>query len=119
MGGDPLDNLAKAHDQKEENVDYEVVASSSAFKSLLSAKKAFLVPMIIFFMLFYFMLPILTSFTNVLNQPAIGSITWTWMYAFAQFVMTWVLCMIYVKKAAKFDKDAEQIIESHKTQGER
>lgn len=56
--------------------------------------------MTVFFLLFYFALPILTSYTDVLNHPAIGPITWAWVFAFAQFVMTWVLCILYSRKAA-------------------
>ncbi|KMK78329.1 hypothetical protein AB990_01415 [Alkalihalobacillus pseudalcaliphilus] len=79
----------------------------------MNAKKRFLVPTVIFFLVFYFSLPILTSFTTILETPAIGSITWTWVYAFAQFIMTWTLCMMYVRKATKFDEMADDIIENH------
>lgn len=98
--------------------NYEKIASSSEFKQLLKEKKKFLVPLIIFFLVFYFMLPILTSYTTILNKPAIGAITWTWVYAFAQFLMTWILCMIYVKRAARFDQSAEKIVEKYSNQEE-
>lgn len=98
--------------------DFESIANSSDFRGLMKAKKRFLIPTTIFFLAFYFMLPILTSYTTILNAPAIGSITWTWVYAFAQFIMTWVLCIIYVKKAGTFDHMAEQIIENHEQKGE-
>ena len=61
------------------------------------------------FLLFYFALPILTSYTDVLNHPAIGPITWAWVFAFAQFVMTWVLCILYSRKAAQFDRMVDDI----------
>ncbi|MEX3715337.1 DUF485 domain-containing protein [Cytobacillus horneckiae] len=114
-----MDNLAKAHESEKNNYDYEKIASSNEFKGLMSAKKKFLIPTVIFFMVFYFTLPILTSFTTILNKPAIGAITWTWLYAFAQFIMTWTLCMIYVRKAARFDQSADDIIENHKGQGDQ
>ena len=34
----------------------------------------------------------------MLNTPAFGDVTWAWVFAFAQFIMTWALCMIYSKK---------------------
>ncbi|MEM5594036.1 DUF485 domain-containing protein [Niallia circulans] len=83
----------------------------------MSQKKKFLIPLTVFFLLFYFMLPILTSYTTILNKPAIGSITWTWVYAFAQFIMTWVLSMIYVRKAMKFDELAADIVEENQMEG--
>jgi uncharacterized membrane protein (DUF485 family) len=105
--------------QGEKTVDFEKVAASQEFQQLLKAKKRFLIPLTIFFLVFYFILPVLTSYTTILNTPAIGSITWTWVYAFAQFIMTWVLCILYVKKAGTFDHMAKQIIENHEEEGEQ
>ncbi|WP_083991125.1 DUF485 domain-containing protein [Alkalihalobacillus pseudalcaliphilus] len=107
-----MDNLAKAS-QKRKTYNYEKITKREDFKGLMNAKKRFLVPTVIFFLVFYFSLPILTSFTTILETPAIGSITWTWVYAFAQFIMTWTLCMMYVRKATKFDEMADDIIENH------
>ncbi|OIK11860.1 hypothetical protein BIV60_17280 [Bacillus sp. MUM 116] len=91
--------------------DYTKIAQSAAFQKLLSEKKRFIVPVTIFFFCFYFALPILTSYTTVLNHKFIGSITWAWVFAFLQFIMTWGLCILYSKKAAKFDEMANQVIE--------
>ncbi len=91
-------------------VDYVQVTESKSFKKLMHDRKKFIVPLTIFFLVFYFLLPILTSYTTFLNTPVIGDISWVWLFALAQFVMTWVLCTVYVKKAASFDKQADQII---------
>lgn len=93
-----------------ENIDFEKVEQSDKFTKLMQDRKKFIVPMTIFFLVFYFLLPILTSYTTFLNTPVIGDISWVWLFAIAQFVMTWVLCTLYVKKAATFDKQAEEII---------
>jgi uncharacterized membrane protein (DUF485 family) len=90
-------------------IDYRQVAQSEKFKELISSKKRFIIPMTVFFLLFYFTLPILTSYTKVLNNSAIGPISWAWVYAFAQFVMTWALCIIYSKKSKEFDRKIEEI----------
>lgn len=92
--------------------DFAAVADSPKFKSLIQKKKRFIVPLTVFFLAFYFMLPILTSYTNVLERPAVGDISWAWIYATAQFVMTWVLCIVYVKKFQKFDREADEIVET-------
>lgn len=93
---------------------YEAIAQSPEFVALKKKKRKFIVPITVFFLLFYISLPILTSYTTILNKPAIGDITWVWVFALAQFVMTWTLCMIYVRKAEGFDKDAEEIMEKEK-----
>lgn len=90
--------------------EYTAIAKSADFQKLLRAKKRFIIPYTIFFFCFYFALPILTSYTTILNEPFIGSITWAWVLAFLQFVMTWTFCMIYYKKAAKFDVLSEKIL---------
>jgi len=89
---------------------YERVEKSNQFRQLMKRKKRFIVPCTIFFLCFYFLLPILTGYTTFLNEPVIGGITWAWLFAWAQFVMTWTLCTMYVKKASGFDKQADQII---------
>jgi uncharacterized membrane protein (DUF485 family) len=52
-----------------------------------------------------------------LNNNAFGDVAWVWVYAISLFVMTWVLCMIYVSKANGFDKEANQIVEKEKAGG--
>ena len=90
---------------------YSEIAQSPRFRALLAQKKQFLIPLSAFFFVFYFALPVMTSyFPSVVNVRAIGAITWAWLFAFAQFVMIWTLCALYVKKAASFDVDAEAVI---------
>ncbi|MDQ1001105.1 uncharacterized membrane protein (DUF485 family) [Neobacillus niacini] len=95
--------------------DYGSIVQSSSFQKLLSEKKKFIIPITIFFFCFYFALPILTSYSTVLNNKFIGSISWAWVFAFLQFVMTWGLCMLYSKKAAKFDELAEKVVKERGT----
>jgi len=92
-------------------VDYATAARSESFQALLAAKRRFLIPATLFFLVFYFMLPVLTSYTHLLEKPAIGKISWAWIYAFAQFVMTWTLAIVYMRKAAEFDSMAADIKE--------
>ncbi|WP_019536401.1 DUF485 domain-containing protein [Paenibacillus ginsengihumi] len=88
---------------------YSRIAESARFRLLMSQKKRFIMPMSLFFLVFYFVLPIMTSYSAVLNQSAFGPITWAWVFAFAQFIMTWILCSLYTRKARAFDAIAEQI----------
>nr|WP_028402772.1 DUF485 domain-containing protein [Ectobacillus panaciterrae] len=92
-------------------IDYTEIAKSAEFKQLLQAKKKFIIPMSLFFFCFYIALPLMTSYSKVLNKTAFGDITWAWVFAFGQFVMTWSLCMIYSKKAASFDKISAGILQ--------
>ncbi|MEH7457642.1 hypothetical protein CON65_01110 [Bacillus pseudomycoides] len=92
------------------NINYKKIANSEKFKELLNARKKFTVSVTIFFICFALLLPILTLDTDILTKPAIGAISWAWIFAFAQFVMTGVICHLYVKKAAYFDTLAEEVL---------
>lgn len=100
-----------------DHVDYVQVEKSEQFQQFMKRRRKFVMPYTIFFLVFYFLLPICTSYTSFLNTPAIGDISWVWLFAFAQFVMTFVLCTVYVKKAESFDIKAEEIIDGQIEKG--
>ena len=79
------------------------VERTSAFKELARRRKAFIVPATIFFLAFFFGLPILAAFTDVLSGRAVGPLTWAYVYGFAQFAMVWILMHLYVSRANKWD----------------
>lgn len=95
---------------KKSNTTYTEIAQSEDFKQLLSTKRKFIVPLSIFFFVFYFTLPIMTAYSKVLTTPAIGAITWAWLFAFGQFIMTWTLVTLYTRKASQFDQIVEKIL---------
>jgi uncharacterized membrane protein (DUF485 family) len=95
-------------------LDYTKIVQSSSFKQLLREKRSFIMPMSIFFLVFYFALPLMTAYSDVLNKMAFGEISWAWVFASAQFIMTWLFCSVYSSKARKFDKAVEGIIEESK-----
>ena len=87
----------------ESNNEWVRVERTSAFKELVRRKRAFIIPATIFFMVFYFGLPFLAAFTTVLNVKVIGPLTLAYIYAFAQFAMTWIIMHLYVSRANKWD----------------
>lgn len=102
-------NKALGKENQESTVDYTQVVQSQKFQNLLRQKRNFILPLSIFFFVFYFTLPILTAYSTALNQEAFLHMSWAWVFAFAEFVMTWTLCTLYTKKARSFDKLAEEI----------
>ena len=95
------------------HVDYDAIAQLDSFKALVKRKNSFLWSLTVVFLAAYMLLPILTSYTDILHQRAIGEITWVWLYAAALFIMTWGLAHLYVAKANRFDRDAKAIIEEY------
>jgi uncharacterized membrane protein (DUF485 family) len=87
----------------EERREWARVAETNAFHELMRGKKAFIIPATIFFLVFYFGLPILAAYTTVLNFTVVGAVTGAYVYAFAQFAMTWILMHLYVSRANQWD----------------
>lgn len=94
--------------------DFEAIVQTSQFEELMAAKKKFLVPSIILFLGLYLLFPILISYSNVLDNSAVGDISWAWVYAMLLFVMTWVMATIYMRKSALFDRMAEKVWKEEK-----
>lgn len=94
-------------------IDYERIAKMESFRQLSRKKNAFLWTMTVIFFVLYMLLPVLTSYTKILHQKAIGEITWVWFYSFGLFIMVWGLAHFYVGRANKFDKEAKEIIEEY------
>jgi|GEM_PF-2309174 len=88
-----------------DNLDYSAIAQLPSFKKMQRSRMVFTIPITFAFMAFYLGLPLLAGFTKVLTKPFLGSawLTWAWVYAFAQFLMTWGLCMWYLFRANGFD----------------
>jgi uncharacterized membrane protein (DUF485 family) len=85
--------------------DWNKIAADPGFHALQRAKRRFLVPASVFFLLFYMALPVLVGFfPDTMKQPVIGKVNWAYLFALAQFVMTWVLCALYVRAARGWDK---------------
>ncbi len=99
--------------QVNSGLDYEKIINTPEFKNLVKRKRIFSTPYIIFFFIAYFTLPILTGYTTILENRAIGWMTWTWVYSLSMFVMVWVFTSIYMNKAKSFDLDVEEILKKN------
>ncbi len=101
-------------------LNYSEVARSELFRRLMAKKKRFIIPLTLFFLAFYITLPVMTSYFDVLNREAVGSITWAWIFAFSQFIMTWTLCYLYTRKSVEFDALSEELkrqVQQNKLEG--
>jgi uncharacterized membrane protein (DUF485 family) len=95
---------------------WDALARSPQFLALLKAKRRFLVPATLFFLVYYFALPILVGyFPGFMKQEVIGPINLAYLFALSQFAMAWLLAWIYMRAAVRFDSLAEQI----RLEGER
>ena len=88
--------------------EYSGMMETTAFKELMRQKRVFLIPTVVFVLLFFIMLPILSIFTDVLDGKVVGAISWAYLYAFAQFFLAWVVTFIYWRKADRWDELARR-----------
>jgi len=96
---------------EDETRDWDGIAADPDFKKLLIAKARFIVPSTIFFLVYYFALPILVGwFPGMMSQTVWGDMNWAYLFALSQFFMAWVLAAIYVGVAAGWDKQANVIL---------
>jgi uncharacterized membrane protein (DUF485 family) len=84
------------------------VRRASAFGQLMQNKRKFLVPIVVFYLVFYMLWPVLAELTPVLDGRAIGAMTWAMVYGFAQVAMVLVVTHLFLRQANKWDVLAEE-----------
>ena len=99
-------------DEEPDVVDWEVLARSERFRLLLRAKRKFIIPAMIFFVIYYFALPTLVGYApGFMEKQVIGSVNVAYLFALSQFFMAWIIAALYVRAAGRFDRMAREVIE--------
>jgi uncharacterized membrane protein (DUF485 family) len=99
-------------DEDRDVVDWQRLAATAEFKSLLKAKARFVVPATIFFIVYYFSLPLLVGYApELMAKKVFGVVNVAYLFALSQFLMAWIIAWAYVRAAARFDRMARDVIE--------
>ena len=99
-------------DEDRDVVDWQRLAATAEFKSLLKAKARFVVPATIFFIVYYFSLPLLVGYApELMARKVFGVINIAYLFALSQFLMAWSVAWAYVRAAARFDRMAHDVVE--------
>jgi len=82
-------------------IDWEAVERSPEFRELTRRKKAFVLPATVFFLAWYFGFIILAGYAeDFMGREFItDGLTVGYVLALSQFVMTWLLGWLYLRKA--------------------
>ena len=92
--------------------EWDRIAATQQFKDLMATKKIFIVPAFIFFVVYYFTLPILVGYAPAfMATKVIGNVNIAYLFALSQFFMAWIIAGLYVKAANDFDRLSKDIIE--------
>lgn len=91
-------------------VDWERLAASEQFRNLVKAKRRFIIPAMIFFVVYYFALPALIGYAKpFMEKRVLGPVNLAYLFALSQFFMAWIIAWLYVRAAARFDRMAKDV----------
>jgi uncharacterized membrane protein (DUF485 family) len=92
--------------------DWTAIESAPAFRELVASKRRFIVPATVFFIVYYFALPILVGyFPDAMSRDVFGKVNVAYLFALSQFLMAWVVMALYVRRARSFDAQEHAIVE--------
>jgi uncharacterized membrane protein (DUF485 family) len=111
------DPAKSASQQKSNPTDWRAIAASPTFKDLIALKRAFIVPAFIVFLIYYISLAVLVGYAPKLAAiRVIGTVNVAYLFALSQFVVGWLIAVLYLLAASKFDSLAEHILTQEKEQ---
>lgn len=98
-------------DEDVDVTDWERVAAMAEFKALVAAKVKFIAPATIFFVVYYFALPVLVGYAPLLMETKVlGEVNLAYLFALSQFFMAWILAALYLRAAGRFDEMAKRLL---------
>ena len=89
---------------------WEHVAAMDEFKLLLLAKAEFVIPAVVVFIVYYFLLPVSVGYFPELMNKRIGPVNLAYLFALSQFFVAWLIAALYVRGARKFDDYGSRIM---------
>ena len=91
--------------------DWAAIERTDEFRELVRAKRAFIVPATVGFILYYFALPALVGYwPELMSRRVAGRINLAYLFALSQFVMAWAIMALYVRRAQRYDRMVEQLL---------
>ncbi len=91
---------------------WDQIAESKPFKDLMATKKMFIIPAFVFFVAYYFALPVLVGYApQFMSTRVWGVFNLAYLFALSQFFMAWIIAGLYVKAANNFDQLAKDILD--------
>src|SRR5918912_871513 len=75
---------------------WEGLEETTEFRQLVSARWRFVLPATVFFLIYYFLLPVANGLApRFMRTNVIGNVNIAYLFALSQFVMAWVLAYLY------------------------
>ena len=91
---------------------WDRVAESHEFRDLMATKKIFIVPAFLFFLVYYFLLPVLVGYApQFMSIKVWGNVNLAYLFALSQFFMSWTIAALYVRAGDDFDEISKDILD--------
>lgn len=107
----PVATPGKSDPPKPADDVWEHVAAMDEFKLLLLAKSEFVIPAVVVFVVYYFLLPVSVGYFPQFMDRRIGPVNVAYLFALSQFFVAWLIAALYVRGARKFDDYGKRIME--------
>ena len=106
----PAHELTAAEDS--DPVDWSRVTRMPEFRSMMKAKLRFIIPAVVFFVVYYFSLPLLVGYApGLMSKRILGVVNIAYLFALSQFFMAWIIAALYLRAASRFDRMEHRVIE--------
>lgn len=91
-------------------VNWTKASELPQFQRLVADKARFIAPATLFFIVYYFALPVSVGyFPDLMTRKVWGAVNVAYLFALSQFFMAWILAALYVRAANRFDAQAGHV----------
>lgn len=82
-----------------------------AYRQMIARRTRTVVAMTVFFLAYYFALPILVGYwPELMARKVWGYVNLAYLFAFSQFLMTWAVAYAYMRHADRCDRMSDAIL---------
>jgi uncharacterized membrane protein (DUF485 family) len=107
-----LEVAKPGQDRAQSQSVWDRIAASREFQDLMATKKTFIVPAFIFFLVYYFALPVLVGYApTFMATKVVGQVNLAYLFALSQFFVAWIIAALYMRAADNFDRLAKDILD--------
>ena len=93
------------------DAEWQAIERDPDFKQLVQHKRSFILPLTVFFIVFYFAFLVIVGYLpDVANAEIFGHVNVAYLLALLQFVVAWVLMTLYVRRADGWDATVDGIV---------
>jgi uncharacterized membrane protein (DUF485 family) len=105
------DDLRETGPPVEDVAYWEGLEHTEEFRHLVAARMRFVLPATAFFLVYYFLLPLLNGLApGLMRTNVLGNVNIAYLFALSQFFVAWLLAWFYIRRAnSLFDRLAAAV----------